>query len=52
MTAGCEPLKASSSPYFLSSRGGYLRYRKIYSGRDSVLISKTETDETEQKYVA
>ena len=52
MTAGREPLEASSSTYFLSSRGGYLRYRKIYSGWDSELISKVEPVEEDQENVA
>lgn len=34
LTYGREP--------FASSRGGYLRYRKIYGGWDSVLISKND----------
>jgi hypothetical protein len=43
-TSGREPL--------LSSRGGYLRYRKIYGGWDSELISRTETVQEDHKNVA
>ncbi|MGZ8302215.1 MAG: T6SS phospholipase effector Tle1-like catalytic domain-containing protein, partial [Telluria sp.] len=38
-TAGREPFSASWESLGLSSRAGYLRFRKIYGGSDSVLIS-------------
>jgi hypothetical protein len=42
-TSGREPL---------SLRGGYLRYRKIYGGWDSVLISRNDSVDGEHKNVA
>jgi hypothetical protein len=38
-TEGREPFDSSWSSYGLSGKAGYLRYRKVYSGYDSVLIS-------------
>jgi hypothetical protein len=40
LTVGREPFDSSWDSYGLSGRAGYLRFRKIYAGRDSVLISK------------
>lgn len=42
-TSGREPL---------SLRGGYLRYRKIYGGWDSVLISRNDSADGDQENVA
>lgn len=39
-TEGREPFDSSWASYGLSGRAGYLRYRKVYSGYDSVLISR------------
>jgi len=44
INAGREP--------FLLSRGGYLRYRKIYAGADSKLISKNDTEMPKDTYIA
>lgn len=52
ITSGREPFESTSSSYFLSARGGYLRYRKIYGGWDSVLISETEPVQEQAKNVA
>jgi hypothetical protein len=38
-TKGREPFDSSWASYGLSGKAGYLRYRKVYSGYDSVLIS-------------
>jgi hypothetical protein len=38
-TEGREPFDSSWASYGLSGKAGYLRYRKVYSGYDSVLIS-------------
>lgn len=51
-TSGREPFESTSSSYFLSARGGYLRYRKIYGGWDSVLISQTEPVQEQAKNIA
>ena len=42
ITEGREPFDASSKTYYMWAWAGYLRFRKIYSGWDSVLISKNE----------
>ncbi|WP_332876742.1 hypothetical protein [Massilia sp. S19_KUP03_FR1] len=47
-TSGREPFEA----YYISSRGGYLRYRKIYGGWDSVLISRNDSADGDQENVA
>lgn len=39
-TRGREPFHANSATYFLGGRAGYLRFRKIYGGRDAVLLSQ------------
>lgn len=52
VTYGREPFESSGDSYWLSSRGGYLRYRKIYSGWDSQLISAIDTVDEEGKRVA
>lgn len=39
ITAGREPFDSSWASWGLSSRAGYLRYRKIYGGADKDLIS-------------
>lgn len=41
-TYGREPFEATRTTYYLSACAGYLRYRKIYGGWDSVLLSSTE----------
>lgn len=41
LTVGREPFDSSWDSYGLSGRAGYLRFRKVYAGRDSVLISKS-----------
>jgi len=46
LTVGREPFDSSWDSYGLSGRAGYLRFRKIYAGRDSVLISKVTAPET------
>jgi hypothetical protein len=51
-TSGREPLEASSSTLYMSPRGGYLRYRKIYGGWDSVLISQNDSADRDQENVA
>ena len=51
-TSGREPLEASSSTCYISLRGGYLRYRKIYGGWDSALISRHDSADGDQKNVA
>ncbi len=43
-TVGREPFDSSWDSYGLSGKAGYLRYRKVYSGYDSVLISSTNED--------
>ena len=43
-TIGREPFDSSWDSYGLSGKAGYLRYRKVYSGYDSVLISSTNED--------
>lgn len=42
ITEGREPFDSSSKTYYMWAWAGYLRFRKIYSGWDSVLISKNE----------
>lgn len=44
-TSGREPFDASSSSYGLSGRAGYLRFRKIYGGNDSFLLSAISSDD-------
>lgn len=39
ITRGREPFDSSWKSYGLSSRAGYLRFRKIYSGDDAFLVS-------------
>lgn len=39
-TEGREPVDSSWASYGLSGKAGYLRYRKVYSGDDRVLISR------------
>jgi hypothetical protein len=38
-TSGREPFDSSWASWGLSSRAGYLRFRKIYGGWDSELLS-------------
>lgn len=38
-TSGREPFDSSWKSYGVSGRAGYLRFRKIYGGEDSVLLS-------------
>jgi hypothetical protein len=38
-TSGREPFDSSWKSYGISGRAGYLRFRKIYGGEDSVLLS-------------
>ncbi len=40
-TSGREPFSSSWESWGLSGRAGYLRFRKIYGGLDSVLLSST-----------
>jgi hypothetical protein len=47
ITTGREPFELKSTWYFVSPRGGYLRYRKIYAGADKELISKNNVEATE-----
>lgn len=47
-TIGREPFDSSWDSYGLSGKAGYLRYRKVYSGYDYVLISKNNSDEREE----
>lgn len=46
ITEGREPFDASSKTYYMWAWAGYLRFRKIYSGWDSVLISRNEVSAT------
>lgn len=39
LTVGREPFDSSWASWGLSGRAGYLRFRKVYAGRDSELIS-------------
>lgn len=39
-TEGGEPVDSSWASYGLSGKARYLRYRKVYSGDNSVLISR------------
>ncbi|WP_177307218.1 T6SS phospholipase effector Tle1-like catalytic domain-containing protein [Pseudoduganella namucuonensis] len=58
--AAIEYAKTNQTPRMLTegrepwslSRGGYLRFRKVYAGRDSVLISKTPRPEPAETAVA
>lgn len=47
-TEGREPFESSTSSWGLAGRAGYLRFRKVYGGRDSVLISKTYAPSDEE----
>lgn len=40
LTEGREPFDSSWSSWGLSGKAGYLRFRKVYAGSDSVLISE------------
>lgn len=46
-TVGREPFDSSWDSYGLSGKAGHLRYRKVYSGHDYVLISKTNKEREE-----
>lgn len=48
LTEGREPFEIGG----IASRAGYLRFRKIYGGRDSVLISHVGEGEPERKHAA
>jgi hypothetical protein len=52
LTVGREPFDSSWDSYGLSGRAGYLRFRKIYAGRDSVLISKITAPKISEQAVA
>jgi len=52
LTVGREPFDSSWDSYGLSGRAGYLRFRKIYAGRDSVLISKATVPQAKVQAVA
>jgi hypothetical protein len=52
ITEGREPFDASSKTYYMWAWAGYLRFRKIYSGWDSVLISKNEASESHDAYMS
>ena len=52
VTEGREPFEASKDTYYMWARAGYLRFRKIYSGWDSVLISKTEVAASREEYIS
>lgn len=43
-TVGREPFDSSWESYGVSGKAGYLRYRKVYSGYDSVLISTIDNE--------
>jgi hypothetical protein len=43
VTEGREPFESTRATLYLSTKAGYLRFRKIYSGWDSELISSNET---------
>ena len=47
-TEGREPFDSSWASYGLSGKAGYLRYRKVYSGYDSVLISRNNSQPSEE----
>lgn len=44
-TSGREPFDSSWKSYGISGRAGYLRFRKIYGGEDSVLLSSLSADD-------
>lgn len=48
LTEGREPFEIGG----IAGRAGYLRFRKVYGGRDSVLISQAEEVRPERKQVA
>ncbi|ATD61134.1 hypothetical protein CNX70_13890 [Janthinobacterium svalbardensis] len=52
ITEGREPYEASKNTYYMWARAGYLRFRKIYSGWDSVLISQNETTASQEESVS
>ena len=52
ITEGREPFDASSKTYYMWAWAGYLRFRKIYSGWDSVLISKNEASASHEAYIS
>jgi hypothetical protein len=51
-TGGREPFGSSWKSYGLSSRAGYLRFRKIYAGEDSVLLSSIPVQGPEARQFA
>ena len=52
LTVGREPFDSSWDSYGLSGRAGYLRFRKIYAGRDSLLISNATVPQAKEQAVA
>jgi hypothetical protein len=52
ITRGREPFSASWTSWGLSGRAGYLRFRKIYGGWDSELLSSVGAHETSGTLVA
>lgn len=52
VTEGREPFEASKDTYYMWARAGYLRFRKIYSGWDNVLISKNEVAASREEYIS
>jgi hypothetical protein len=52
LTVGREPFDSSWASYGLSGCAGYLRFRKVYAGRDSVLISTTPVQSPAETAVA
>ncbi|QOL51636.1 phospholipase effector Tle1 domain-containing protein [Massilia litorea] len=44
-TSGREPFDSSWKSYGISGKAGYLRFRKIYGGEDSVLLSSLSADD-------
>jgi hypothetical protein len=51
-TAGREPFDSSWKSWGLSGKAGYLRYRKIYGGWDSELISSLPADQSNESLLA
>ena len=51
-TVGREPFSASWSSWGLSGRAGYLRFRKIYGGYDSILLSGAPKDSNPSAKIA
>ncbi|MES3025719.1 MAG: DUF2235 domain-containing protein [Pseudomonadota bacterium] len=51
-TIGREPYEACGETWWLAARAGYLRYRKIYGGWDSELLSQATPVENENPLFA